>query len=116
MNDFNYTKTMKRKNEEASDSDDDKPFDLVGRRKKRFDDKKKKAPSKKIDELLPDYVLADVSDKQLLSHLFHGKEFTVMPLEGCGYTTQEIEEKILLNDGRVSKNPLKSTRYIVMNH
>jgi hypothetical protein len=67
------------------------------------------------DVLLEDFTAVDVSQEKLVSHLFHNKEFTVLPLESCEFSTHDIEKKILLNDGRVSKNPLKSTHYIVTN-
>ena len=65
------------------------------------------------DALLEDYMAVDVSEEKLASHLFHGKEFTVLPLQNCAYTTHQVEKMILLNDGQVSKNPLSSTHYIV---
>lgn len=38
-----------------------------------------------------------------------------MQLEGCPYSTHEIERDILLNDGKIVKNALISTQFIVVN-
>ena len=105
---------MKRKQEEASDSDEDNEPRLISRRKTTKDESKK-VKEKRRDVFLDDFTTVDVSKEKLLSHLFHNKEFSVMPLEQCGYSTHEIERDVLLNGGKVVKNPLRSTHFIVTN-
>jgi hypothetical protein len=70
---------MKRKQEECSDSDEENEPRLISRRKSTRDENKK-AKEKRRDVILDDFTTVDVSKEKLHSHLFHNKEFSVMPL------------------------------------
>lgn len=84
-------------------------------RRKRKGPGENKKKGGKNNVILDDFAAVDVSKEKLMSYLFHNMEFSVMPLDNCPFTTNEIERDILLNDGQVVKNPLLTTQFIVTN-
>ena len=109
LEEANYTKTMKKKNKELSD-DEDEP-QIISKKNKRKDTTNRKN-QKRRDLILDDFVGVDTTKEKLVSHLFHNKQFVVLRLE-TPFDKHEIERDILLHGGKVVQNPLDSTQYVV---